>query len=37
VYLDKPLGVRFSRGNDGGAYIVRTDAKLGSIDPNIEV
>ncbi|KAK9834004.1 hypothetical protein WJX81_002301 [Elliptochloris bilobata] len=36
VYLDKPLGVRFSRGNDGGAYIVRSDPNLGSTDPNIE-
>ncbi len=23
VYLDKPLGVKFARGNDGGAYVVR--------------
>ena len=37
VNLPKPLGVRFTRGNDGGAYVVRTDAKLGSIDPQIEV
>ncbi len=37
VYLDKPLGVRFSRGNDGGAYVVRSDAKIGSTDPSIEV
>ena len=37
VSLAKPLGVRFARGNDGGAYVVRTDAKLGSTDPQIEV
>ncbi len=37
VYLDKPLGVRFSRGNDGGAYVVRSDEKIGSTDPSIEV
>lgn len=37
VTLAKPLGVRFSRGNDGGAYVVRTDAKLGNIDSQIEV
>ncbi|EIE25445.1 hypothetical protein COCSUDRAFT_13402 [Coccomyxa subellipsoidea C-169] len=37
VFLPKPLGVRFTRGNDGGAYVVRTDAKLGSSDSQIEV
>ena len=37
VSLVKPLGVRFARGNDGGAYVVRADAKLGSTDSNIEV
>ncbi len=37
VNLPKPLGVRFTRGNDGSAYVVRTDAKLGSIDEQIEV
>lgn len=37
VSLPKPLGVRFTRGNDGSAYVVRTDAKLGSIDEQIEV
>lgn len=37
VYLAKPLGLRFARGNDGAAYIVRSDSKLGSTDPRIEV
>ena len=37
VTLAKPLGVRFARGNDGAAYVVRTDAKLGSTDSQIEV
>ncbi|BDA41945.1 Protein MET1, chloroplastic [Coccomyxa sp. Obi] len=37
VSLPKPLGVRFTRGNDGSAYVVRTDAKLGSTDEQIEV
>lgn len=23
VYLEKPLGVKFARGNDGGAYVAR--------------
>lgn len=37
VYLDKPLGLRFARGNDGSAYISKSDAKLGSTDERIEV
>ncbi|KAI7844917.1 hypothetical protein COHA_001565 [Chlorella ohadii] len=36
VYLDKPLGVKFARGNDGGAYVVRSDPKLGNTDSKIE-
>ena len=37
VYLDKPLGIKFARGRDGGAYIVRSDSKLGNTDPRIAV
>lgn len=36
VYLDKPLGVKFGRGRDGGAYIARTDPKLGNTNSAIE-
>lgn len=35
VYLDKPLGVKFGRGRDGGAYITVTDAKLGNTSSEI--
>ena len=37
VYLNKPLGVKFARGNDGGAYVVRTDATLGNTTADIQV
>jgi hypothetical protein len=37
VDLPKPLGLRFARGNDGGAYVVANDPKLGNTDPRIEV
>ena len=35
--LPKPLGIRFTRGGDGGAYVVRSDAKAGNTDPQVEV
>lgn len=35
--LQKPLGIRFTRGGDGGAYVVRSDSKIGSTDPQVEV
>ena len=37
VYLNKPLGVKFARGNDGGAYVVRSDATLGNTTDDIQV
>eukprot|EP01025_Chloroclados_australasicus_P069693 TRINITY_DN986_c0_g1_i1.p1 TRINITY_DN986_c0_g1~~TRINITY_DN986_c0_g1_i1.p1 ORF type:complete len:325 (+),score=46.04 TRINITY_DN986_c0_g1_i1:175-1149(+) len=37
VTLPKPLGVRFDRGVDGAAYIVKTDPQLGNTDPEIQV
>eukprot|EP00884_Botryococcus_braunii_P008581 jgi/Botrbrau1/17724/Bobra.0166s0146.1 len=37
VYLDKPLGLRFQRGKDGGAYVVKSDKQIGSTDSRIEV
>lgn len=37
VYLDKPLGIRFARGNDGAAYIAGTDSRIGMTDERIEV
>jgi len=35
--LPKPLGLRFARGNDGGAYVVNNDPKMGNTDPRIQV
>lgn len=35
VYLSKPLGVKFARGNDGGAYVTVSDPKLGNTYPEI--
>jgi hypothetical protein len=36
VDLPKPLGLKFARGNDGGAYVVANDPKLGNTDPRIQ-
>lgn len=35
VYLAKPLGVKFARGNDGAAYVTVSDPKLGSTSSEI--
>lgn len=35
VYLSKPLGVKFARGNDGAAYVNIVDPKLGNISSDI--
>lgn len=35
VFLSKPLGVKFARGNDGGAYVTVTDPKLGNTSSDI--
>eukprot|EP00210_Caulerpa_lentillifera_P001729 g1660.t1 len=37
VYLDKPLGLKFGRGRDSGAYVVVTDPQLGNTDERIQV
>ncbi|DBB14040.1 hypothetical protein WJX82_011515 [Trebouxia sp. C0006] len=36
VELVKPLGIRFARGSDGGAYVTRSDPRLGSTDENVQ-
>jgi len=36
VDLPKPLGLKFARGADGGAYIITNDPKLGNTDPRIQ-
>lgn len=35
--LPKPLGLKFARGSDGGAYVVVNDPALGNTDPRIQV
>ena len=35
VYLSKPLGVKFARGNDGGAYVIASDPKMGNTTADI--
>lgn len=37
VVLEKPLGLKFIRGNDGGAYVGVNDPKLGNTDPTLEI
>ncbi|GBF94159.1 hypothetical protein Rsub_07146 [Raphidocelis subcapitata] len=34
--LPKPLGLKFARGNDGGAYVIKNDPALGNTDPRIQ-
>ncbi|GIL82008.1 hypothetical protein Vretimale_1567 [Volvox reticuliferus] len=34
--LPKPLGFKFARGNDGGAYIIDVNPKLGNVDPRVQ-
>jgi hypothetical protein len=36
VDLPKPLGLKFARGNDGGAYVVTNDPQLGNTDARIQ-
>ena len=37
VELVKPLGIRFARGSDGGAYVTRSDPNLGNTDTMVQV
>jgi len=37
VYLDKPLGLRFGRGNDGAAYVIENNAQAGNTDSRVMV
>ncbi|KAG2448984.1 hypothetical protein HYH02_005738 [Chlamydomonas schloesseri] len=34
--LPKPLGFKFARGNDGGAYIIDVNPKAGNVDPRVQ-
>jgi len=35
VYLQKPLGVKFARGNDGGAYVLASNPAMGNTSSDI--
>lgn len=35
--LPKPIGVKFGRGNDGAAYVLKSDPNLGNTDEKIQV
>ena len=35
--LPKPLGVKFGRGRDGGAYIAAVNPKRGNVHPDMQV
>ncbi|GMH32858.1 hypothetical protein BSKO_00692 [Bryopsis sp. KO-2023] len=37
VVLEKPLGLKFVRGNDGGAYVGVNNPNLGNTDPTLEI
>ena len=37
VNLPKPIGVKFGRGNDGAAYVLKSDPNLGNTDDKIQV
>ncbi|MEW5299906.1 MAG: hypothetical protein WDW36_002876 [Sanguina aurantia] len=36
VDLPKPLGFKFIRGNDGGAYVLENDPSIGNTDPRVQ-
>lgn len=35
--LEKPLGIKFGRGNDGGAYVITVDPNIGNVDERVQV
>ena len=37
VFLDKPIGLSFGRGNDSAAYVIAVDPKRGTVDEQVEV
>lgn len=37
MFLQKPLGFSFGRGNDGGAYVTKVDEARGNIDEQVQV
>ncbi|KAG1662769.1 hypothetical protein FOA52_006795 [Chlamydomonas sp. UWO 241] len=34
--VNKPLGLKFARGNDGGAYVIQNNPEMGNTDPLIQ-
>ena len=37
VLLEKPIGVKFNRGKDGGAYVAKIDESIGNVDEKFEL
>ena len=37
VNIEKPMGIRFARGNDGAAYVLKSDPRAGNTDDRVEV
>ena len=37
VELMKPLGMKFARGTDGGAYVTTSDPNMGNTDKMVQV
>jgi hypothetical protein len=37
VNIEKPMGIRFARGNDGAAYVLKSDPRSGNTDDRVEV
>jgi hypothetical protein len=37
VSIEKPMGIRFGRGNDGAAYVLKSDARMGNTDDRVQV
>jgi tetratricopeptide (TPR) repeat protein len=36
VNIEKPMGIRFARGNDGAAYVLKSDPRAGNTDDRVE-
>jgi hypothetical protein len=37
VNIEKPMGIRFARGNDGAPYVLKSDPRIGNTDDRVEV
>ena len=37
IEIEKPIGFKFTRGNDGGCYVINIDPAAGNTVPDMEV